>query len=198
MDFAHFKAHLAQQPSPVILLEGTRAIPPSDKAALTAFAQFLAQQFPQARFRSGNADGSDTLLARGVESVDPSRMELVIPTTGHRRKNRHPQSPVFSLADISPDQEGILASACKTATPRNHGLIVQRHRIPSLGSKARYLLRDALKVAGAPNDGLAPASMAVFYTKPDPMAGGTGHTIRVCRQQGVPVVLQDVWMQWLP
>jgi hypothetical protein len=28
----------------------------------------------------------------------------------------------------------------------------------------------------------------------DPEAGGTGHTIRVCRQQGIPVAFQDSWM----
>jgi len=198
MDYANFKAHLAQQPAPIILLEGTRAVPPSAEEALTALGRFLAQAFPQARFRSGNAEGSDTLFARGVESIDPSRMELIVPTAGHRRKNRHPENPVFALGDISPDQEEILATCSKTATPKNQGLIDQRHHIPRLGSKARYLLRDALKVVGSPNNGLPPATMAIFYTKPDPMAGGTGHTIRVCRQQGVPVVLQDAWMSWLP
>ncbi len=95
--------------TPVILLEGTRIVPSSAEAALTALGRFLARQFPHARFRSGNAEGSDTLFARGVEAVDPARMELIIPTAGHRRK--------------------------------------------------------------------------------------TGHTIRVCAQQGIPVVLQDVWMQ---
>ena len=29
-----------------------------------------------------------------------------------------------------------------------------------------------------------------------PMAGGTGHTIRVCHQEGVPVVFRDMWQQW--
>lgn len=29
------------------------------------------------------------------------------------------------------------------------------------------------------------------------MSGGTGHTILVYAQQGIPVVLQDIWMQWL-
>ncbi|KAF0189345.1 MAG: hypothetical protein FD168_600 [Desulfobulbaceae bacterium] len=82
MDYANFKAHLAQQPAPIILLEGTRAVPPSAEAALIALGRLLAQAFPQARFRSGNAEGSDTLFARGVESIDPSRMELIVPTAG--------------------------------------------------------------------------------------------------------------------
>jgi hypothetical protein len=31
----------------------------------------------------------------------------------------------------------------------------------------------------------------------DTQAGGTGHTIRVCRQTGVPVVFQNVWTAWI-
>lgn len=28
------------------------------------------------------------------------------------------------------------------------------------------------------------------------LAGGTGHTLRVCQQEGVPVAFQDSWMEW--
>ncbi len=31
----------------------------------------------------------------------------------------------------------------------------------------------------------------------DPMAGGTGHTIRVCAQEGVPSAFQDSWQNWI-
>ena len=38
---------------------------------------------------------------------------------------------------------------------------------------------------------------ALFYVwLDDPMEGGTGHTIRVCHQEGVPVAFQDSWTQW--
>jgi hypothetical protein len=30
----------------------------------------------------------------------------------------------------------------------------------------------------------------------DPMEGGTGHTIRVCQQEGLPVIYQDEWSAW--
>jgi hypothetical protein len=197
MDFSSFKACVAGESVPVILLEGTRVVPLADAAALTALGRFLAQQLPQARFRSGNAEGSDTLFARGVESIDPARMELIVPTAGHRRKNRHSANPVTSLDAIALDHEEALATFSGKATPKNQGLINQRHRVPRLGSKARYLLRDTLKVVGDQSIGLPPATLGIFYTQPDTMAGGTGHTIRVCEQQGVPVVLQSVWMSWL-
>ena len=31
-----------------------------------------------------------------------------------------------------------------------------------------------------------------------PEAGGTGHTIRVCRNAGVPVIFQNHWVTWIP
>ena len=60
------------------------------------------------------------------------------------------------------------------------------------------MLRDTLKVTGDASSGLRPASVGIFYVnEADPMKGGTGHTIRVCRHQGVPVIFQQSWKQWL-
>ena len=42
-----------------------------------------------------------------------------------------------------------------------------------------------------------PATAALFYVDPaDPEAGGTGHTIRVCGRQAVPVAFQEKWAPW--
>jgi hypothetical protein len=74
----------------------------------------------------------------------------------------------------------------------------KRDKIPRLRAKANYLIRDTTKVTGIPDAGYAPASFGIFYANlDDPMKGGTGHTIRVCQQQAVPVALQDSWMQWI-
>lgn len=40
-------------------------------------AAFLANEFPQAVFRSGNADGPDALFARGVNAIAPERLTQV-------------------------------------------------------------------------------------------------------------------------
>ena len=46
---------------------------------------------------------------------------------------------------------------------------------------------------------LAPPAAVFFYVDPeDAMAGGTGHTIRVCQQLAVPVILHKDWLEWLP
>ena len=39
---------------------------------------------------------------------------------------------------------------------------------------------------------------ALFYADPDdPIAGGTRHTIRMCRMEVVPCVFQDGWRKWI-
>jgi hypothetical protein len=58
-------------------------------------------------------------------------------------------------------------------------------------------MRDTLKVTGIP--GWAKPTAALFWVDMrDAMAGGTGHTVRVCEQAGVPFVFQDAWLHWLP
>jgi len=188
---------LGKSPAPVVLLEGTRLVPEKDRKHLGELGAFLARTFSAAIFRSGNADGADTLFARGVESVDPKRMQLVVPTEGHRKTNRHPLNEIIPLNEVSGLHEESLAYHTKVATPANQRIIDKRNEVPQLKAKARYLLRDTLKVIGDEKSGLSPATAALFYTQADPMQGGTGHTIRVCRQNGVPVFLQADWWRWI-
>jgi hypothetical protein len=191
------REHIVQIEAPVILLEGTRDVPPDREPVLIRLGAMLAKEFSHALFRSGNAPGSDTLFARGVESVDPERMQIVTPTAGHRKKNIHPSSYVVPLSKISAVNEESIAYHTTAASPVNHRLIEKRNEVSQLKAKANYLLRDTLKVLGDPENELAPANAAIFYTKPDPMSGGTGHTIRVCRQHNVPVFLQADWLTWI-
>ena len=197
LTLSDLKDCLSQSSSPVVLLEGTRKVPEKDQARLTELGAFLAKDFPNALFRSGNADGSDTLFARGVESVDPTRMQVVTPTAGHRKKNLHPENYVVPLSAVSTVNEDSLAYHTNVATPKNQRIIDRRNEVPQLKAKARYLMRDTLKVLGDEENGLTPASAAIFYTQPDPMSGGTGHTIRVCQQNNVPVFLQAHWWNWM-
>lgn len=162
--------------------------------ALIDLGAMLAKELPDAIFRSGNAEGSDTLFTRGVESVDPARMQVITPVAGHRKKNIHPLSYVVPLSAITTVNEERLAYHTNAASPKNRRVIEKRNEVPRLKNTANYLLRDTLKVLGDPDEGLAPATAAVFYTKPDSMSGGTGHTIRVCQQHQVPVFLQKDWM----
>ena len=74
------------------------------------------------------------------------------------------------------------------------GYVSGKRGMPFL--RASYLLRDTVKVLGA--RGIPPASFAIFYDDlGDPGKGGTGHTMRVCRSQGIPIVDQRCWFGWL-
>jgi hypothetical protein len=75
--------------------------------------------------------------------------------------------------------------------------MAKRETIPRLQAKARYLVRDTVKVTGSASGELAPATVGIFYVRPgNPLQGGTGHTIRVCHAHGVPVALQADWLLW--
>lgn len=66
---------------------------------------------------------------------------------------------------------------------------------PRQRASAQLILRDTLKVTGS--DTLPPPVAGIFYVHAaDPDRGGTGHTMRVCRALGVPVINQFQWLEW--
>lgn len=193
-----FSALVGSFQRPVILLEGTRRLPPDISPSLVRLAEKLTRDFPQAVFRSGNAEGADSAFAEGVLCVDARRLEVVLPYTGHRRKHVPAEAQTFALSDLPHLAEKTAEYTTKQASPDYGDLLDKRARVPALKMKSNYLLRDTLKVAGAAELNLAPASLGIFYVNPDnPDKGGTAHTIRVCQHLGVPIVDQFVWMNWI-
>ena len=66
---------------------------------------------------------------------------------------------------------------------------------PRQRAAAQLILRDTLKVTGT--DTMPPPVAGMFYVHAaDPDRGGTGHTMRVCRVRGVPVINQFQWLEW--
>lgn len=194
MTFISFQQLVEAAKKPVILLEGTRAVEAETGARLTDFAARLATRFPQAIFRSGNADGADSYFARGVASIGASRLELVVPQSGHRRANRPQGAAIFSLGDLENDEE--LVAQTLAASP-TYEFLAQNRAMPKFGAKFAYLLRDTLKVAGNAELGLVPATIGLFFVNQEkPKSGGTAHTIRVCQAAGVAVVEQGEWLEW--
>ncbi len=160
-------------------------------------AILLATHFPQLRFRSGNADGSDEAFSRGVAEVDASRLQIVAPYAKHKKGSRYPDATYDSPESLTPLCEDELAYKTKTASPHNKSLIDKRDRKGPIGAKAAYLIRDTMKVIGHSEEFPKPI-LALFYVDPaDPFAGGTGHTIRVCQMENVPYVTQESWMGWV-
>ena len=200
MKIEDFKGLMERHDKPVVLLEGRRALPAEHRHQLVALASKLAGALPKAIFRTGNAEGADEAFAEGVCGVDPTRLELVLPRTSMGKNRVNASAKVASLEQVSVVCEEQAIYESKAASPHNARLFEEGYRQGKnkrLAAKATYLLRDALKVIGDPSLGLAPAAAAMFYVDPDdPMAGGTGHTIRVCRQNKVLVITQTEWWAW--
>jgi len=197
MNFDQFNTLIAGTAWPVILVEGTRKLPEEDVGRLAAFARWMAETYPQAIFRTGNAGGTDTAFASGVAQVDPTRIEYVLPYSGHRKKTLENGAAQIDVSKLTAVAEERVVYHTKQASPEYSGMMARRTKIPQLRAKAKYILRDTVKVVGSDEADIAPATVGIFYVNvKDPMKGGTGHTIRVCQQQGVPVVCQTQWMAW--
>ncbi len=193
---------LARHQRPVILLEGTRRLPDDARESLGRLARWLCAEFPRAVFRSGNAEGTDAVFASAVAAVDSSRLELVIPNVGMGRKRRPPGCRCVSLDELLPDELAHAADVTRQASPASGRLsdyYVRTRGGPSTpaSGKGMYLLRDTIKVTGAPSAGLTPADFGVFYVdSAAPSGGGTGHTIRVCQLRELSVSTQRDWAEW--
>ncbi len=198
MNYAEFSTLLSDGNSPVVLLEVTRELPELQAPYLTALAAHLARTFPNARFRTGNAKGADAAFAAGVASVDASRLEFVLPYATHRSSQRPAESSATAIADISPARVQEVVDATLAASPQYERVAVnyrEGRMHPRQRATAQLILRDTLKVTGAENM-LRPVAGIFYVHAADPDRGGTGHTMRVCRAMGVPVITQFEWMGW--
>lgn len=180
----------------IVLLEGKRNVLESDKGKLIALGKLLASKTEKMIFRSGNADGSDQYFSDGVTSVDPKRLQVVTPYTGHRKKTNKAYE-TFSLDEIDIAAEPEVVYQSKT-NKKMEKLIDQyvygdKNRF---SMKAAYIIRDTIKAIGT--DDIAPATFGIFYDDLDqPMSGGTGHTMKICMRNEIPIVDQTTWFNWL-
>jgi hypothetical protein len=183
---------------PVVLLEGTRQLPAGRKFdAVVRFAEWLADRYRLAVFRTGNAKGSDDAFAKGVKRVDPARLQYVLPYSGHRKKEIELSSYQFSMDDLDSSMTDLVDRYTVAASPERSSMFKRKDAElpPKVRAQAQYLLRDTLKVVG--NKAMGPATAGLFYVNADdPMKAGTGHTIRVCRDRSVPVTFQEEWLTW--
>lgn len=182
----------------IILLEGTRKLPETDAPKLTALAQNLASMHPNLIFRTGNATGSDEAFAKGIASVDITRLEYVLPSPGMGKKRLIPNARVISLEDLPKEELDMLVERTLEATP-NYKYLVDCYLkgFKNLHAEsAKLLIRDVLKVYGSEANGFLPATAAIFYVNFEtPKGGGTGHTVRACVQRKIPFFTQLQWME---
>lgn len=203
MKFSQFANSLSRSSHEVILLEGIRRLPVADRTLLVTLGRKLATGFPGAIFRTGNAKGADEAFAQGVNEVDPSRLQCILPDGSLRKQQLHHLNYAVPLEKVPKVEEPAILYETRKATPVYSSLLKVyegREKVPNkrLVAKSKYLLRDTLKVLGSQELGLAKATVGIFYVNlDDPWSGGTGHTMRVCRNHGVAIIDERVWMEWL-
>ncbi len=199
-DLASLDELIGAVATPVILVEGIRALPDEHLESVKECGTMLAKRYPKAIFRTGNAPGTDAAFAEGVAAISPDRLQLVLPYAGHRKKYLFSGPSAYALDGLpkaAEDRVTAATSEMNRDVARLTELYQKSGRTTAAGNKAAYLLRDTLKVIGAPEAGLAPATVGIFYVnEDDPLSGGTGHTVRVCVQHQVPVVFQAEWLRW--
>ncbi len=180
----------------VVLLEGKRNVLETDREKLTTLGRLLTENTKKMTFRSGNADGSDLLFSRGVVGIDPSRLQVITPYTGHRQRHNKAYDTV-SLDDVDLAAESELVEQSMRKIPFDK--LINQYVAGTKNKqsiKAAYIIRDTLKAIGG---GIVkPATFGFFYDDlSQPMAGGTGHTMKVCLQNNIPIIDQKTWMGWI-
>lgn len=183
-------------PGSIVLLEGKRNVLLEDQSALVALGKMMAERTEHILFRSGNAAGADAFFSEGVASVNPKRLQVIVPYDNHRSTKNYAHDTI-SLDSMELKDEGEVVYQSKfnkkTAKLIDRYVAGDKDRF---AIKAAYIIRDTVKVLGA--KGVPAATFGIFYDDlSDPRKGGTGHTMDVCDKNQMPLLDQSVWMDWL-
>jgi hypothetical protein len=180
----------------IVLLEGKRTVPDEDREKLFELGKLLAKSTQYITFRSGNAEGSDQLFSDGVVAIDSKKLQVITPYLGHRRvTNQAFETISLEEIDITSEPEVVFQSKANKKTSKLVDQFVsgEQNRVTI---KAAYIIRDTIKAIGTSK--IRPATFAIFYDDlTNPLSGGTGHTMNVCKQNNIPIVDQSIWFNWL-
>jgi hypothetical protein len=184
------------KPNSIVLLEGKRNVLEPDKERLIALGNLLASETKNMIFRSGNAEGSDQLFSDGVTAGDYKRLQVITPNSGHREKTIQAFETI-SLDEISiaAEPEVVYQSKSNKKTEKLIDQFVSSNK-NRYTIKAAYIIRYTIKAIGT--DRIKPATFGIFYDDLEkPKEGGTGHTMKVCEQNNIPIIDQNIWFKWL-
>ena len=192
--------YLSQFKKPYAALEGSRSITHEVAEKMEKIAKILVTTLPNLIVRSGNAVGSDIAWAKGVNSVAPERLELFVPQKKAPKKHIISGNRVITMSDINPDY----LEYARNVSCENYLSTDGRRSGKTAWDKLRpyqqiYLIRDVFKVTGVPlgNETPIKTHIALLYINTKKKnGGGTGHTMRICKSLGVPVVEYDVWKNY--
>ncbi len=146
--------------------------------------------------QSGNADGADYYFSLGVTSVDKSRLQVITPYTGHRQKTNQAYETIsLDALTIAEEPEVLYQSKNNKKTEKLIDQYIAGER-DRFSIKAAYIIRDTVKAIGT--EDIKPATFGIFYDNLKiPKMGGTGHTMKVCELNNIPIIDQKVWFNWL-
>ena len=180
----------------IVLLEGKRKVLEKDREKLIQLGKSLASQTTKMIFRSGNAPGADQYFSEGVAAVDNSRLQVITPYAGHRKKTNLAYDTIDVCALNIPEEPEIIMYSKKNKKTED---LIDKYVAggrDKISIKAAYIIRDTVKVLGAKN--IKPATFGIFYDDLlNPKSGGTGHTMNVCEENNIPVVNQSIWFEWI-
>ena len=180
----------------IVLLEGKRDVAENDRQKLTELGELLAANTKHILFRSGNAKGADLYFSTGVSRMNPKRLQVIVPYSGHRKKENAAYDTVsLDNIDLAQEPKIVYQSKKNKKTEKLIDKFVSGDK-NRFTIKAAYIIRDTVKVIGSTET--PPASFAIFYDDlQNPKSGGTGHTMNVCEINGVDYVDQGVWFEWM-
>lgn len=180
----------------VVLLEGKREVLPEDKEKLIELGRIIASNTTHMIFRSGNAEGSDFLFSSGVIMVNPKRLQVITPYSGHRKKHNQ-AGETISLDEINLLEEPKVIYQSKTNKKTEKNIDPYLSGIKnSVTMNAAYIIRDTIKAVGTKK--ISPATFGIFYDDlKNPKTGGTGHTMNTCINNKIPIIDQRIWFGWI-
>ena len=180
----------------IVLLEGKRNVLEVDKKNLIALGNLLASNTSKMIFRSGNAEGSDQYFSEGVAQIDNKRLQVITPYADHRKKTNLAFDTIsLDEINVAAEPEVVYQSKGNKKTEKLVDQYVTGAR-DRYSIKAAYIIRDTIKAIGT--DKIKPSTFGIFYDDlENPMSGGTGHTMKVCEQNSIPIINQKVWVNWL-
>lgn len=198
--FMNFQAFLDKYdfPGSVILLEGKRDVLEEDKHKLILFGELVVKYTRYMRFRSGNASGADELFCKKIVEHQADRLELITPYSTHRKKIYDSDSITkFSIDNVDFAKDTGLIYGSKLGNMNDKLIDSYVAGKPNRNTiKAAYLIRDTAKVLGTSE--IKQANFAIFYDDlKNPKSGGTGHTMKVCDENGLVYIDQTIWFDWL-
>lgn len=146
--------------------------PPGIAAKMTEVGSILASR--GWGLRSGHAKGADMAFEEGFKKVPGARMQIFLPKPGFN--GGYPDGKrYFLVTDL------VLVGQAQEMARTMHPF---GNKLADFALDA--MTRNAFQVLGP--DLKSPSTVSILYTKGGGEIGGTGHAMRLCAKNGIPVI----------